>query len=188
MLTWVHAALYNATPSCSVLPQGASGPGTPFPGPPYVDGANVTLAAVTVANDTASSRWVPLPSPTPVQAASKQQQQQQQPQQPPNHSIRSTATTALGHHLATGTLYGTGSHGSIPSNTSRYTSADVGLIHMVGLDLNKLDPVQLAWLEADLARANEDRYPPTHTQHIRHTPHKLHYATGVLVSLSRRPC
>jgi len=38
---------------------------------------------------------------------------------PPAQSIRSTATTALGHHLATGTLYGMGSQGSIPSNTSR---------------------------------------------------------------------
>ena len=63
----------------------------------------------------------------------------------------------MGHHLATGTLYGMGSHGVIPSNTSRYTSADVGLIHMVGLDLNNLDAVQLAWLEADLARANQRR-------------------------------
>ena len=50
-----------------------------------------------------------------------------------------------------------GTHGPIPSNTSRYTSADIGLIHMVGLDLNTLDPAQLAWLEADLARANENR-------------------------------
>ena len=50
-----------------------------------------------------------------------------------------------------------GTHGPVPSNTSRYTSADIGLIHMVGLDLNTLDPAQLAWLEADLARANENR-------------------------------
>jgi hypothetical protein len=72
-------------------------------------------------------------------------------------SLESTATTALGHHLATGTLYGMGSHGLIPSGTSRYTSADIGLIHMVGLDLNDLDPAQLAWLEADLARVNQNR-------------------------------
>jgi|ERR1711865_251810 len=30
----------------------------------------------------------------------------------------------------------------------------MGLIHMVGLDLNNLDKDQLAWLETDLARAN----------------------------------
>jgi len=50
-----------------------------------------------------------------------------------------------------------GSHGVIPSNTSRYISADVGLIHMVGLDLNNLDAGQLAWLEADLINVNRNR-------------------------------
>ena len=33
----------------------------------------------------------------------------------------------------------------------RYASNTLGLIHMVGLDLNSLDALQLAWLEADLA-------------------------------------
>ena len=55
-----------------------------------------------------------------------------------------------------------GMHGPIPSNTSRYTSADIGLVHMVGLDLNTLDPGQLAWLESDLALANANR--------VRHFP------------------
>lgn len=80
------------------------------------------------------------------------------PPSPPN-TLGSTATTALGHHLATGTLYGMGSHGLIPSNTSRYISTDIGLIHMVGLDLNNLDPAQLAWFEADLARVNRSKTP-----------------------------
>ena len=31
----------------------------------------------------------------------------------------------------------------------------LGLIHMVGLDLNKLDEQQLAWLNADLTAANK---------------------------------
>lgn len=71
--------------------------------------------------------------------------------------VGSTASTALGHHLASGTLYGMATHGSTPSNTSRYTSADIGLIHMVGLDLNNLDAAQLAWLDADLTRVNQNR-------------------------------
>ena len=101
------------------------------------------------------------------------------PPAPPAVALESTATTALGHHLATGTLYGMGSHGLIPSNTSRYTSADIGLIHMVGLDLNNLDPAQLAWFEADLARVNQNRsktpwimvmshFPVFHTQTAAH--------------------
>ncbi len=47
------------------------------------------------------------------------------------HTQVSTATTALGEHLTTGTLYGAGMHGTTPSNTSRYASTDIGLIHMV---------------------------------------------------------
>jgi hypothetical protein len=72
-----------------------------------------------------------------------------------------------------------GSHGLAPSNTSRYVSADVGLIHMVGLDLNELDPAQLAWLDDDLDRANQNRantpwimvmshFPLFHTQTMAH--------------------
>ena len=45
----------------------------------------------------------------------------------------------------------------VPSNTSRYGSVDVGLIHYTGLDLNDLDAGQLAWLDADLAYANANR-------------------------------
>lgn len=50
-----------------------------------------------------------------------------------------------------------GLHGTTPSNTSRYTSADIGLVHMIALDLNLLDPTQLAWLTADLKQANANR-------------------------------
>jgi len=78
-----------------------------------------------------------------------------------NPPVTSTATTALGHLLTKGTLYGPGIHGSLPSNTSRYISTDLGLIHIVGLDLNNLDDGQVAWLEADLqvATANRQNVP-----------------------------
>ena len=71
--------------------------------------------------------------------------------------VTSTATTALGHLLTKGTLYSAGVHGPTPSRTSRYVSSDLGLIHMVGLDLNNLDAGQVAWLEADLAKAQTNR-------------------------------
>lgn len=71
--------------------------------------------------------------------------------------MHSSATSALGHLLSKATLYGAGVHGSTPSQTSRYVSVDFGLIHMVGLDLNNLDDDQVAWLEADLAKANANR-------------------------------
>jgi len=47
-----------------------------------------------------------------------------------------TATTALGSLLTKGTYYGVGSHGASPSGTSRYNSVDIGLFHIVGLDLD----------------------------------------------------
>jgi len=89
-----------------------------------------------------------------------------------------TATTALGSLLTKGTYYGVGSHGPRPSGTSRYNSVDIGLFHIVGLDL---DPgpgpetkdgawalwnstegpggmsAQGLWLEQDLAAANANR-------------------------------
>jgi hypothetical protein len=80
--------------------------------------------------------------------------------------ITSTADTALGHLLSKGTLFGASSHGARPSGTSRYFSVDIGLIHLVGLDLNApetsprtigLDAGQLAWLEQDLAAAQANR-------------------------------
>jgi len=76
------------------------------------------------------------------------------PSTPPLHT---TATTALGRHLSQGTFYALGLHGPVPSNTSRYGSIDIGLIHYAGLDLNDLDDDQLAWLAEDLEYANANR-------------------------------
>lgn len=70
---------------------------------------------------------------------------------------KSTATSALGHLLGKGTMYGAGVHGPSRSLTSRYVSMDLGLIHIIGLDLNNLDEEQLAWLEEDLKLANSNR-------------------------------
>lgn len=77
---------------------------------------------------------------------------------------RSTATIALGQHLALGNFYAAGSHGTIPSNTSRYYSVNLGLIHIAAMDLMsfwpdwpKGDPAQVAWLEEDLKAANANR-------------------------------
>eukprot|EP00939_MAST-03C_sp_MAST-3C-sp1_P001607 g1607.t1 len=80
----------------------------------------------------------------------------------------STATSALGRLLSTANHHGAGLYGAgVPSNTSRYYSVDVGLIHFVALDLNMYNGVdncgepcrqaQLAWLDKDLALANENR-------------------------------
>mmetsp|Transcript_64277 Transcript_64277/g.172041 ORF Transcript_64277/g.172041 Transcript_64277/m.172041 type:complete len:756 (-) Transcript_64277:30-2297(-) len=79
----------------------------------------------------------------------------------------STATSALGALLSTGLHHGPGSVGDHPSNTSRYFSMDVGLMHLVALDLNGYygcDPcgeqckkAQLDWFEEDLRRANLNR-------------------------------
>lgn len=88
-----------------------------------------------------------------------------------------TSTTALGSLLTKGTYYGVGSHGSMPSGTSRYNSVDIGLFHIVGLDLDPgPDPggqgtwslwnstagpggpsAQGLWLEQDLAAAHANR-------------------------------
>ena len=127
---------------------------------------------------------IPFPGPYPGNISAE-------PKCPEKCNLSSTATTALGHHLATGTLYGMGSHGFVPSNTSRYTSADVGLIHMIGLDLNELDPTQLAWLEDDLARANQplgrsktpwimvmSHFPLFHTQTTAHANMSAAHYTG----------
>lgn len=80
----------------------------------------------------------------------------------------STATSALGSLLSTGNHHSAGIYGSVPSNTSRYYSVDLGLIHFVALDLNLYNGVdtlcgdacrqaQLTWLEEDLRNANENR-------------------------------
>jgi len=69
---------------------------------------------------------------------------------------KSSATSALGHLLSKGTMYAS-VHSSVPSNTSRYTSTDFGLVHVIGLDLMNLDDGQLAWFEADLKAAAANR-------------------------------
>lgn len=79
-----------------------------------------------------------------------------------NHSFldpptRSTATTALGELLTKGTMYASVHGPHVPSNTSRYTSIDYGLIHYIGLDMQHFDATQKAWLQADLAAAAANR-------------------------------
>jgi len=80
----------------------------------------------------------------------------------------STADSALGAFLSTGTHHAAGLHGGeTPSGSSRYFSVDMGLIHFVALDLNAYygcdpcgDPckaAQLKWLKEDLAAANANR-------------------------------
>eukprot|EP00036_Acanthoecidae_sp_10tr_P015395 CAMPEP_0206286198 /NCGR_PEP_ID=MMETSP0106_2-20121207/480_1 /ASSEMBLY_ACC=CAM_ASM_000206 /TAXON_ID=81532 /ORGANISM="Acanthoeca-like sp., Strain 10tr" /LENGTH=610 /DNA_ID=CAMNT_0053716719 /DNA_START=44 /DNA_END=1873 /DNA_ORIENTATION=- len=79
----------------------------------------------------------------------------------------STATSPLGYMLSAGNHKAAGTHGTTPSNTSRFFSSDFGLIHFVGLDLNMYNNVdtcgescrlaQLEWLKKDLAAANANR-------------------------------
>ena len=68
----------------------------------------------------------------------------------------SSATSALGHLLSKGTMYAS-VHNAVPSNTSRYTATDHGLVHVIGLDLMHFDDTQVAWLEADLKAAAANR-------------------------------
>eukprot|EP00756_Hemistasia_phaeocysticola_P036841 Hpha_TRINITY_DN16663_c1_g2::TRINITY_DN16663_c1_g2_i1::g.181626::m.181626 len=72
-------------------------------------------------------------------------------------NVHSTATSALGQHLSLGTLYGAATNGVVPSNTSRYTSTNIGLLHIAGIDLMNFDTKQKEWLEANLKAANENR-------------------------------
>jgi hypothetical protein len=80
----------------------------------------------------------------------------------------STATSGLGALLSRGLHHSVGLHGSTPSNSSRYFSLDLGLIHLVAIDLNfyyGVDPctdgscqaAQKEWLARDLAAANRNR-------------------------------
>ena len=48
-------------------------------------------------------------------------------------------------------------HNAVPSNTSRYTATDLGIVHVIGLDLMNFDAAQAAWLEADLKAAAANR-------------------------------
>ena len=80
----------------------------------------------------------------------------------------STASSPLSRLLATGNHHGAGTHGgSVPSGTSRWYAVDLGLVHLVALDLNMYNGVdtcgaacraaQLQWLEKDLAAADANR-------------------------------
>jgi hypothetical protein len=79
----------------------------------------------------------------------------------------STATSPLGALLSTANHHGPGLGGSLPSNSSRYFSVDLGLLHLVALDLNLYyrnddcgEPcikAQLAWVKNDLEQANKNR-------------------------------
>ena len=64
--------------------------------------------------------------------------------------------------------------------TRRYSSTDVGLIHIVGLDLNNLDAAQLAWLDTDLAAANANRAETPWIMVSSHFP-LFHSATQVVM-------
>ena len=108
--------------------------------------------------------------------------------------FHSTATSALGFFLSAGNLHSAGSAGGLhrepdparsaarsepavaagasggathPSNTSRYFSADVGLVHLIALDFNlyygfdacgdSCKAAQLLWFEEDLKMATANR-------------------------------
>ena len=76
------------------------------------------------------------------------------------HGGVSTAASALGSLLSLSSFHSGGLHSGMPSNTSRFYSVDLGLIHFVALDLNLYNGVdlcgencrqaQLKWLEEDL--------------------------------------
>lgn len=79
----------------------------------------------------------------------------------------STATSALGALLSRATFAGAGISGAVPSGTSRWFSLDIGLVHLIALDLNvyfgtdsssaDLKQQQADWLKKDLAAANSNR-------------------------------
>ena len=80
---------------------------------------------------------------------------------------QSTADSSLGALLSIGNYHAAGKSGTVPSNTSRYFSVNIGLVHFIALDLNfyyGVDPcgdvcrlAQIAWLKEDLAAANANR-------------------------------
>eukprot|EP01052_Picozoa_sp_SAG31_P004964 SAG31_NODE_212_length_20157_cov_9.648868_9_plen_258_part_00 len=112
-------------------------------------------------------------------------------------SSSSSATSALGKFMTKHTMYGMSAHSNVPSNTSRYASTDIGLLHMVGLDLNRVDDAQLAWLEADLQHVNANRektpwimvmshFPIYHSKIESHLDHSLaHYLGDEIVATDR---
>jgi len=78
--------------------------------------------------------------------------------------FKSTATTALGDLLTKTTLLGAGSHSGVPSNTSQYFAVNLGLAHIIGIDLNSPDLIepgtpQYQWLIEDLAAVDRTVTP-----------------------------
>ena len=81
----------------------------------------------------------------------------------PDDNVTDTATSALGSFLSKGNFYAAAQ----ASNTSRYFSVDIGLVHFIALDLNMYYNVdtcgdtcrkaQIEWLKKDLDIANQNR-------------------------------
>eukprot|EP01061_Rhynchopus_euleeides_P005569 TRINITY_DN147_c0_g1_i2.p2 TRINITY_DN147_c0_g1~~TRINITY_DN147_c0_g1_i2.p2 ORF type:complete len:710 (+),score=299.28 TRINITY_DN147_c0_g1_i2:95-2131(+) len=98
-----------------------------------------------------------------------------------------TATSALGYLLAAGNHHGAGLQSSVPSDTSRYFSVDLGMMHLVALNMNGYFGVdscgdtcikaQLEWLKKDLALANQNRAKQPWVVAFAHFPL---YCTGCL--------
>merc|ERR1711871_1375364 len=79
-------------------------------------------------------------------------------------SLRSTATTALGDFLTKTTLLGAGAHSGVPSNTSQYFAVNLGLAHIIGIDLNSAALIapgsaQYEWLVRDLEAVDRNVTP-----------------------------
>jgi len=98
--------------------------------------------------------------------------------------VTSSATSGLGHLLTKGMLLAAGSHGANPSGTSQWTSVDLGLLHIVTLDLSVEGPygdqfpaggAQMTWLEKDLAGADANRASVPWIIVVSHFP--LHFAS-----------
>ena len=103
-----------------------------------------------------------------VVAQGKQQQKHTSSLQK-THGGVSTATSALGSLLSLSSFHSGGLHSGVPSNTSRFFSVDLGLIHFVALDLNIYNGVdncgkdcrqaQLKWLTEDLSSIDRSVTP-----------------------------
>ena len=84
-----------------------------------------------------------------------------------HEDARSAPATSIGSLLSIANFHGPGSNGPVPSQSSRYFSVDLGLIHLIALNLNPYfgcDPLgsaaiesQKKWLEQDLIAANANR-------------------------------
>jgi hypothetical protein len=100
-----------------------------------------------------------------------------------------TADSALGALLAR-QIHHASKTGAVPSHTSRFYSNDVGLAHMVALDLMVYEPTatyeevpyraaQLAWLEEDLKAVNRAKTP-----WVILTAHHALYCTSITMGVT----